>query len=944
MGVKAFGNTSFFGSQQPSNLGHNPQEEILQAAKKIQFLWRQTHLKQTAKESSKYVNRIVSLKKAQAQSFTELEEFLRDPSIQTLTHKLLLHLEQAKTLVIPDREQLPAFQVSERIFLSAYLIATKPDHIIEDPTELDHRIIQNAGEMLVAFEKLCKFMSQTYLPAPPARVSSPMARETPSSDNVFASMEQLHIEQTNERMQKDHRFLAEGRPYLENFHKAQMAYYAIFADWELHNSTRLVKIFIAKYLHIESRHFEALNNLDPRELEWCEAFRQQQKVLREKIKELKGEEGLFMLEEELKAHQQMLEANKWTLAPPDVLMHEMALNPHFTLTESDSLILPENDVSQAIGALELENVEPILTVLEEIRDHISYLVPHNQQFIANLWEEFNREGIGALIREVGIEDALYKVIFALFEKIKLLESPAHLPETQAFLKELDFKLSLQGTDRNLILKTAIEFIYKKLSEINRDLGNYYINQSRLSVSHNIETFEQSRFKERLGKKQFNLANVLESLNQIVVSPEKFQLTTAALCSKHVASHVARAILLSTLQHNGQLEASALPETFYLDHKRLIQWHRRFQQLFYTGSMLAFMETAALQLGTKIPPSEIIEQKETLLRLLDAGELDTPEKVADFATTSLMIVLAKQGKIISPREESLFRTLAGNICTGNHKAAEIIRNRLSNHLSMFLSKGYFPEQVQGKSKVYGLESEIAKLGDDILPVLHLHLKVHGKFYRKRMEARLWEPLYKIFREPHPPSDIPSMVAIEEESIVATHAYIQKLSFMLSGLILIQQRIFHENAWELGLMLDPSTLKEHAVTKDIIKMVNDPSISLDTIENKLLELMKKVAAEHNITYEADDERKMARMFSLAKTAQTPGSKVVLAELTTVCRKAAKGPLPKINHELISLFPDEIKKMCDQVNKIMEDVKEYHTVADSEPLAQQIPMMRSGKTLGL
>lgn len=818
MDLNALGNTSFF--RKPSSDAKGKRKVSLetengnpvQAAQAIQLWWKQVHLKETAKESSRYINRVVSLQQAKEKPISKLEAFILDKNTQETTRRLLMHLEQAKDLMLPERNRAPELKRPERVFLSAYLIATKSEHIFESPTDIDGLLLKQSVEMLQLFEELCRFMGETYMEKVPNQVDSPMAKSTPSSDQIFANIEQLQLNQSRERMEKDQRFMSEGRACLETFHNAQIAYYETFNKWESENRHRLAKMCIAQYVLIETKRFAIFNNPDPRQLELYEGYGSQQETLRGKIDDLLGEEGLKLLTQELEAVRAALEASKWVSSPSEVLAHEMALNPDFTYPPELSNIRPKKDINAAIAALDQNpaDAEPMLGVLEEIRDHIAFLSPHNEKRIKALQHEFSKQAITDKIASLGLEPGLYQVICSIIEKIKQSESPAHVPETTAFQNELE-QNSASGAGTDFLMEKAINFIYRKFSQINQEIMNF----SRSLVAGNIVEYEQKNFYERLQGGQFNLATVLALIDGIVDSPTHYRLNTSVLCSQYIASHVAHIICLAVLQKPGSFDLHAVPETFYLDRGRLVDWHGKYQRIFYTAAAMGFLEIFCQKYGAKLSAVELLEQKTMLISTLESENLTDPKEVAAHVVCILNVLLSKKGKRLAAPEEKDLTKICEDICMGNHRVAEIMNKRLGDQLSFYFLKGYLPDASASQGKLYGVEKELSLLGKEIIPLLRLHVKVHGAFYKRSIENRLWKPLFTVLTEAQKPRELPPLLAPGQESIETAQTNIHKMAFLLAGLTLIQQTFAYSDMW--GMV----TKIKHAVLKDLdlIQMLND-----------------------------------------------------------------------------------------------------------------------------
>ncbi|WP_131776210.1 TCP11-related protein [Legionella impletisoli] len=911
----------------------------IQAARVIQQWWKQVHLKQTAQESSRYINHVVSLQQAQDKSFSKLEECILDTTTQETTRKLLMHLEQVKDVMIPSRSHLFDVSRPERIFLSAYLIATKSDHIFESPTDIDERLLTQAKEMLQSFESLCRFMADTYMGDVPASIDSPLARETPSSDQVFAGIEHYPLSQSQERMRKDDRFMREGKSYLEAFHEMQMAYYETFVEWESTNRMRLARVCIDQCLRIEIKRFATFNNPDPRQLELYEGYGRQLETLHKKINDLLGVEGIELLERELQTLREVLEANKWNSAPNEMLVHEMALNPDFAFPSEFFNVRPQKDIDAAILALGSGDLEPILAALEEIRDRLAFLTPNNERRIRTLQEAFSKETIAGQIDSLGLEVGLYRVINLMIDKLKDAGSIAHAVDTTAFQNELEAKLD-SGEPAIHLLKESIDFIYEKFSEINRELVHF----AQTLIASNPVEYEQQKFYERLQGGQFNLANVLAWIDEIVSSPANFGLNASALCSQYIASHVVHTICLGLIQKPGNIELATLPETFYLDRHRFINWHEQYQQIFYTAAAMGYLDVFCQKYGVRLSPETLVAQKNALIMTLKEEQLTDPKAIAAHVLDTLSALLIKHGKQLSPQDEKSLSKIMEDICIGNHRVAEMVHKRLGHQLSSYFFKGRLPEISETQGKLYGLREELAELGKEIVPLLRHHIKVYEPFYQRSIHTRLWKPLFATLREPTSPTELPELLSLQQEPIEEAHHKLHKMAFLLSGLALVQQTVAFADMWTLNIGIKNTTLKSLAESFGFVEMISDPTITKDHMARRFIELMRHVSHEQSLSFDENDERKFTKMLRFAKNTQSPGCKAFLDEIVSAFRDFIfKGENPTFNPNLLTAeFKEEITKMCQGVKDLMDAIKEAQLPEDVNPVAQTIPTLRSGTTV--
>jgi hypothetical protein len=805
-------------------------------------------------------------------------------------------------------------------------------------------LLTQAEEMLGSFEKLCAFMSETYSDKKITSLS-PINEEETSDDVIPANLE-IFSPLSSERAAHDELFMRNGRVHLDAFHKSQMVYYETFSRWESNNLTKLANVFMVCYLELESKRFAIINHPDPSQIELYEGLGRQQDTLKKKIMDLAGEEGIKILERNLIERLKELEVNKWSTVPSETLTHEIALNPDLEFSLEDCSIQPQKNIETALEALfsASPNIDPIVDALEEIAHKIALFTPHNTKKVEELHHEFSGQEIKDRIAAIGLQEGLHSKIHSLIERIKTLESPEHLPETISFLDSMTIKIREQGGN-SLLLKEAIDYIYQKLSQINHEVSNYKIRQERGIISRNIVSFEQSKFQERLSGNQFNLAIVLNWIDKIVKSPENHRCDISVLCSQHVGSYLAHAILIGVLQQSAPSILTMVPETFCLDRVRLINWHAKYQQILYTFVALGYMETLSAKYGIRLSLEVLFHQKNRLISAQELSLINTPKEKADDLIFALKELLKSEKTQLEASDERALEHAVVEICRGNHQVGVIMHKRLGDQLSCYLRKGHLPEALNTRIKWYGLERELGQLGKEIFPVLNLHTKVYGHFYQQQVEMRLWKPLFVTLRETPIPTELPRLLSVEKRTIEFAHAYLHKLVFLVSGLALIQQMVTYADMWNLNVAMKNSTMKDLASSFGLINMVKDDSVSKDRIEKRLMDLMKHVAEEQKINFEHEEELEMARRFRFAKTEQSPGYKAFLDELLSLFRQtivqSKKTTLNPTN--LMAEFDVDLKTIEEDIQKIILNIKKNYRLNDVDPLEQVLPLtLKTGRTI--
>ena len=662
------------------------------------------------------------------------------------------------------------------------------------------------------------------------------------------------------------------------------------------------------------------------------------------IKTFFGLEGLQMLAEELQETQVALEAGKWTTVSDEVLMHELALNPEFKFPAESCIIHPIEDINAAIAAViqKPSDLELMLDVFEEIRFQIASLVPYNGRYILMLEEELSREVMIAQIEAMGLERGLYRVACDLIERIKELEAPIYESETVFFQQKLSEKI-LSGENTELLLRETVDFFYRKISQINLGIKNEHLQQIRTLVAHDIVSFEQEKFRERRAGYQFNLASVLGLIDSIIQVPTKYRLDTSRLCSEYIGTYVAHAIFLDVLQRSGHFDLQAIPETLYLDRARLSGWHRQYQQIFFTAAALG---TFCQQYRVNLSSEEMLDQKRKLMDVLAMEETCDPHEVARDIVSSLSVLSNKKGKPLSELDEQALTTVLETIYNGNHPVAEIMNKRLGDELWHFFLKGELVETSSKQLKLYGLQEELSQLGQEIIPLLRLHVKVHGEFYQHSVDKRLWKSLFVVFRTTPEPGEFPALLSIQRAIICEASTLIHKMAFLLTGLSFIQQKIAYADMWNMHAVMKHSTMKALANSFGLIEMMNDPRISKDMMEIKLIELMKYVSEEQEVPFDEADEQDMIKMLCLAKQSKSPGYHAFLDDLIEMYKQfIIKGEMPQLNpNQLTAEFADDIKSMSEHIGDIIVSIKQAHRADEVDPIAPIIPTLRTGEMMVL
>lgn len=894
--------------------------ERTQAALVIQRWWKHVHLKQTASELFHFVHELMSLKEAHNVSFDELSASLLDPEMQDCTQKLLLHIEKAKDIFLIDRSSSGApVSHGAREFLAAYMIVGNSSALFESPTDIDEFLLSCAQTMLELLEDVSDLMTDVYL-----------KEHRPLNDGLSTQIE------------KDKLFIQECKVYLELLHKQQIIYFEAFSTWESKHRYKLAHVLISKYMELESIRFGLTHSLDPRMMELYEGYSRQQETLRTRVKALLGDEGEQLILDELQTLHTALEARKWAIVPSESLMHELALNPELVLPFEACMIGPQNNIDEAILALP-EDKELILDVLQEIIGELVAFTPNNQQQISRLQEMFNRAAMAAWIEDLNLHEGLYTIVCAILEEIKRLESPAQVPKTNLFLRDAGQRVS-QHEQQSVLLKEALDFIYYKISKINLDIKNTQLNLCRGSISRAIVATEQKQFQERLLGQQFNLEYILGWIDKFVTAPTAYRLDSSMLCSKYMASYVSHALMIAMLQEPEASILHIIPETFYLDKLKIVRWHAQYQHIVYATSALSYLDVFCRERGIGLTSDEISTQTNRLIRRLESEALGSAQEKTDDLIWAIDTQLVKHGKQLSPSEKASISSFVQQCCLGKGTVIKIINKRLGDELSSYFFKGRLPEPSNAVVRRYGLAAQLSKLGQEILPVLRLHAKVHGPFYQQQIDLRLWKPFFSLLKETKTPDVLPELLSPQDEGIKKIHASLHRFAFVLSGLALISQSVVYSDMWNVNVCIKNERLKCLAQSCGLIDMITNPNSTKDDIELGLMELMEYVASEYDLDFETAERKKINGMFRLAKQEHSLGAHAFLDELIVSMKHVAfENQALNIHHNsLLSEFSKELTQLGLDAKEILEQIKGAHTFEETDPLTEITPLLRTGRAI--
>jgi hypothetical protein len=902
------------------------QSERAKAAEIISHWWKkQIHFESTAKASSHFIAHVVSLDKAKNLTLSELEIHIKTPAIQAITRKLLEHIEVAKDLILPLRNNPPELGLyDEKIFLSAYLIASKSEKYLDAEDNDARDILFKANEMLSAFEALCQFMTETYIDKVPAtdQIASPITPKTPSADHVFVNMQAKHADQLHQRMESNHRFRTEGGPFLEKFHHAQTAYYSMWIE----SCLQAAQAYIGEYLDIEIKRYTALPHPDPLDMDSYEEYAAKQYDLYIQIKKMGGMTCINLLEEKLRGFHDTFEEEKRTaLLSTAFLYHEVAINPNFDLSHQVCEILPQRNIETVVDGLTQapqEKIELLLDVVEDIFAHLKYLSTQLNKHITPP-EAFYKVAMKDFFNAVGLYPTIYKLMSDLWEKIKPFIPAEKIQSAIPFQNALAAKVYDPEMNLDTMVKDCLYYLYNELTNINIKAQCHRIIKARSLGIEQIANYEKDQFKMTMKKHHLQLSNIYMLIDEMTKSPVSIR----ELCSSYASSHVAQYLCIHILE-KPIFQLSTLPVTFDIDRARLMRWHEHHQNLFYTLGALSCLETIGAQHKIRFSEDELLQHKDTFL--MHCQNLTKKNDMPAFSEqmSYLMIqALKEKGTSLNPIETRVLAKLIQDIYFGKHKAAEMIYKRLRDALSSYINRGRALQQTS-LAKMYGLEAELSQLGQKMLPVLRLHIKVHQALYEELISDCLWCPLYELLKFHQPPQTVPPFFINQYQSICETHAYIHKLNFLLVGLKFIQDAADHE-------IIKPLKLDHLARVHGLITLLHDHSASKNQMEEKFQQLIAYLTETYDIYF---DTQQMARSFDLAKTNQCAASDLFLNELEAHYSDGMFEPTQ--NFVMLKEFKAEVDQIGSKIKRIKTEIKKEHAYErEADPICAAIPMMRTG-----
>ncbi|CAG8442629.1 6767_t:CDS:2 [Ambispora gerdemannii] len=219
-----------------------------QAATIIQNNWRYKQYYGAAKSFRKFN---ISLKSTKALSFQETVKLLKQPAIIQVTLRLLQRMRKASALTSGSNR----YKNVARVFLSAYMIVSHTNEILESIGKQEKALLESAKIMLDEFEHWI-------------------------DEIVYGPPNKIH-----------HSILCK-------FLSSWATYYNDFNTWKSKDSEELTNNLISHYVEMEKL-WNSVKGQANAETEWRPSLKQQQEKIRQKIRHLSGEAGMTRLESAL---------------------------------------------------------------------------------------------------------------------------------------------------------------------------------------------------------------------------------------------------------------------------------------------------------------------------------------------------------------------------------------------------------------------------------------------------------------------------------------------------------------------------------------------------------------------------------------------------------------------------------------------------------------------
>ena len=292
------------GDPLPAPAPRRPDAPSTIAAKTIQKYWRQRFSRRTtAKIVHRALHKIdMTIDHVKNISFEALVVFLREKPVISATKAALQRMHMLSTFRhgSPSKSIAPE-NVNVRVFLAAYMIAYRPTNVFESMGTLEQALFESAVPMLSMFERMC----DTLLAAP------------------FKHFQYVPADQT------------------KDFPTALFEFLRRFKAWKVPDEIKLT----CRIKHALVALYDAEGHLPPDEPEDSKLkveFRTQIARLREKLKQIAGQEAVDKLDENRLIGAPVVEGGRASGAyaalpgrmTNEQLAHELLLDPTFKLDET----------------------------------------------------------------------------------------------------------------------------------------------------------------------------------------------------------------------------------------------------------------------------------------------------------------------------------------------------------------------------------------------------------------------------------------------------------------------------------------------------------------------------------------------------------------------------------------------------------------------------------
>ncbi|RKP19743.1 hypothetical protein ROZALSC1DRAFT_13608, partial [Rozella allomycis CSF55] len=174
----------------------------------------------------------------------------------------------------------------------------------------------------------------------------------------------------------------------------------------------------------------------------------------------------------------------------------------------------------------------------------------------------------------------------------------------------------------------------------------------------------------------------------------------------------------------------VPETFYLDHSRLINFHNEWQDLTILGVLMVLFRQAV---GRKVGPEIMGEVKKELWVLL----LDGETTIAHVSVHIISKAEKTRGKEFDENERKMLTGLIDKNLAPDSSLFSLIQNRIALHLYCYMKDEALDESLLTKHGMYETVNELKELGKNMRIVVEHNRITYGPIYNEIFKRLLGE---------------------------------------------------------------------------------------------------------------------------------------------------------------------------------------------------------------